>query len=117
MANKKLLNPIPTIDDVWKKKFMTKDQYIKIQSHLCDLEYADFEDLDEKLMNISIKIIKGLLERSILLDAYKDMTSDLYCTPNLSIINPSMKKLFIFLGPEGKDMEDEINSEYRVWRE
>lgn len=113
----KKVKQIPTIETVWKKKFITKDQYIKILKHMGSLEFADFDDPEEceNIMNISRKIIKGLLDRAILLDVYKDMTSDLYCTPNLSIINPTMRKLFIYLGPEGKNTE--IDSEYRIWRE
>ena len=118
MTNKKEKG-IPTIETVWHKKFMTHDQFKKIKKHMGELEFSDEDNPEEcrALMDKSIKVIKGLLERSILLDAYKDMTSDLYCTPSLTIVNPSMRKLFIFLGPEGKDVQEESDRSYRVWRE
>lgn len=116
MAKNKVNKPIPTLDTVWKKKFMTKKQYDKINKHCLALEYPpeDWDEVEELLSN-SIKIIKGLMDRATLLDVYKDITSDLYCTPNPRIIPPNMRKMFIFLGPEGKEVEE--IKEWRVWRE
>lgn len=117
MKNKKLGKPMPTIETVWKKPYLTQKQYTKILQHMGGLEFSDENDPDEcrRLLNASIKMIRGLLDRAILLDAYKDMTSDLHCTCNIELVPTDMRKLFIFLGPEGKEIKED--AEWKAWRE
>ena len=104
MPPKKKIEPLPTIEDVWKKKPLSDDQITRIKNHIGQCEFADTseEEYCGQLLAKTIKIINGLLERAMLLDAYKDMTGDLYATPNINLIPQTIKRLFIFLGPEGE---------------
>jgi hypothetical protein len=108
---------IPTIETIWKKKYISQKQFKTIVKHINNLPYINKDDENEveQYLDDSLKIIKGLFDRAILLDAYKDITADLYCTPNKTIIPEPMRKLFIFLGPEGKEPEE--TTDFRAWRE
>lgn len=116
---KKIVKSMPTIETIWKKEFITEKQYKQIERHLNSLKSLDPENPEqvEKYVDKSIKIIKGLLERAVLFDVYKDLTSDLYASPNIRLVPEAMRKLFIFLGPEGKNIEDEQDKQWRAWRE